>query len=90
MQLMSTFLGGFIIAFVKGWLLALVMLSSIPLLVVSGGVMSLIISKMASVGQSAYGKAANVVEQTIGSIRTVRHVVITKHMPGIFGVYVSI
>lgn len=90
MQLMSTFLGGFIIAFVKGWLLTLVMLSSIPLLVVSGGVMSLIISKMASVGQSAYGKAANVVEQTIGSIRTVCYVVITKHMPGIFGVHVSI
>lgn len=70
-QLMSTFLGGFIIAFVKGWLLTLVMLSSIPLLVASGAVMSLIISKMASVGQSAYAKASNVVEQTIGSVRTV-------------------
>lgn len=70
-QLMSTFLGGFTIAFVKGWLLTLVMLSSIPLLVASGAVMSLIMSKMASVGQSAYAKASNVVEQTIGSVRTV-------------------
>ena len=70
-QLVSTFLGGFVIAFIKGWLLTLVMLSSIPLLVISGGVMALLISKMASRGQNAYAKAATVVEQTIGSIRTV-------------------
>ncbi|KAL3714525.1 hypothetical protein ACJRO7_006443 [Eucalyptus globulus] len=70
-QLMSTFFGGFVIAFIKGWLLTLVMLSSIPPIVVSGGFMSLIIAKMASRGQSIYAKASNVVEQTIGSIRTV-------------------
>ncbi|KAL2236604.1 UNVERIFIED_CONTAM: ABC transporter B family member 11 [Sesamum indicum] len=70
-QLVSTFVGGFVIAFIKGWLLTLVMLSSIPLLVISGGVMSLVLSKMASRGQNAYAKAATVVEQTIGSIRTV-------------------
>ncbi|XP_017179337.1 ABC transporter B family member 11-like [Malus domestica] len=71
LQLFSTFIGGFIIAFIKGWLLTLVMLSSIPLLVASGAAMSIIISKMATRGQSAYAKAAIVVEQTIGSIRTV-------------------
>ncbi|KAK8570318.1 hypothetical protein V6N13_003005 [Hibiscus sabdariffa] len=70
-QLVSTFFGGFVIAFIRGWLLALVMMSSIPLLVISGGTIALIISKMASQGQSAYAKAATVVEQTIGSIRTV-------------------
>ncbi|KAL0418947.1 UNVERIFIED_CONTAM: ABC transporter B family member 11 [Sesamum radiatum] len=70
-QLVSTFLGGFVIAFIKGWLLTLVMLSSIPLLVISGGIMSMVLSKMASRGQNAYAKAATVVEQTIGSIRTV-------------------
>ncbi|KAK4559526.1 hypothetical protein RGQ29_008657 [Quercus rubra] len=71
LQLTTTFIGGFVIAFIKGWLLTLVMLSSIPLLVASGAVMSILIAKMASRGQSAYAKAANVVEQTIGSIRTV-------------------
>ncbi|KAF8024403.1 hypothetical protein BT93_F1556 [Corymbia citriodora subsp. variegata] len=70
-QLVSTFVGGFVIAFIKGWLLTLVMLIMIPLLVITGGVTSLIISKLASRGQSAYAKAANVVEQTTGSIRTV-------------------
>uniref|UniRef100_A0A7N1A511 Uncharacterized protein n=1 Tax=Kalanchoe fedtschenkoi TaxID=63787 RepID=A0A7N1A511_KALFE len=70
-QLMSTFLGGFIIAFVKGWLLTLVMLSAIPLIAISGGAMAIFISKMASRGQAAYAKAATIVEQTIGGIRTV-------------------
>lgn len=70
-QLVSTFIGGFIIAFAKGWLLTLVLLSSIPPLVISGAIMSQILSRMASSGQSAYAKAATVVEQTIGSIRTV-------------------
>lgn len=70
-QLISTFLGGFIVAFTKGWLLTLVMLSSIPLLVISGGIISLVVSRMASLGQDAYANAATVVEQTIGSIRTV-------------------
>ncbi|XP_009778876.1 ABC transporter B family member 21-like [Nicotiana sylvestris] len=70
-QLMATFIGGFVISFTKGWLLTLVMLSVIPLLVISGGVMSVILSKMASRGQDAYARAATVVEQTIGSIRTV-------------------
>jgi ATP-binding cassette subfamily B (MDR/TAP) protein 1 len=70
-QLISTFIGGFVIAFFKGWLLTLVMMTSIPLMVMAGAAMALIISKMASKGQTAYAKAANVVEQTIGSIRTV-------------------
>jgi hypothetical protein len=34
--------------------------------------MAVIIGRMASKGQTAYAKAAHVVEQTIGSIRTVR------------------
>jgi len=67
----STFIGGFVVAFVKGWLLTLVMLSSIPLLATAGAFMTIIISRMATRGQSAYAKAAIVVEQTIGSIRTV-------------------
>ncbi|XP_059629367.1 ABC transporter B family member 21-like [Cornus florida] len=71
LQLVSTFFGGFVIAFIKGWLLTLVMLSSVPLLVIAGGAMSLVISRMASRGQNAYAKAAIVVEQTFGSIRTV-------------------
>ncbi|KAH9291620.1 hypothetical protein KI387_043189 [Taxus chinensis] len=70
-QFITTFLAGIIVAFIKGWKLTLVMLSMIPLLVVSGGSMAMIISKMSSRGQQAYAEAANIVEQTIGSIRMV-------------------
>ena len=70
-QLISTFFGGFVIAFIKGWLLTLVLLSCIPVIVIAGGVMASMMSKMASRGQIAYAAAGNVVEQTVGSIRTV-------------------
>ncbi|KAK7363396.1 hypothetical protein VNO77_05538 [Canavalia gladiata] len=70
-QLVATFFAGFAIAFIKGWLLTVVMLSCIPLLVLSGALMGTMISKASSRGQAAYSTAASVVEQTIGSIRTV-------------------
>ncbi|KAJ8621637.1 hypothetical protein MRB53_030166 [Persea americana] len=70
-QLISTFFGGFVIAFIKGWQLTLVMLACIPPLVAAGGTMSVIISRMSSRGQIAYAEAGNVVEQAVGSIRTV-------------------
>ncbi|XXG76266.1 hypothetical protein AAC387_Pa08g0649 [Persea americana] len=70
-QLISTFIGGFVVSFSKGWLLTFVMLSSIPPLVITGAVMALRIEKMASRGQTAYAEAGVLVEQTIGSIRTV-------------------
>ncbi|KAG9447575.1 hypothetical protein H6P81_013703 [Aristolochia fimbriata] len=70
-QLIATFFGGFVIAFIKGWLLSLVMLSCIPLLVISGAAMSIFVSKMSNRGQAAYAEAGTIVEQTIGSIRTV-------------------
>ncbi|KAI3962396.1 hypothetical protein MKW92_020817 [Papaver armeniacum] len=70
-QQLATFVGGFIVAFLKGWLLTLVMLSTIPPLLISGAAMSIVIAKMASRGQTAYSQAGIVVEQTLGAIRTV-------------------
>lgn len=61
------------VAFAKGWLLTLVLLSCIPPIVIAGGAVSLIMSKMSSRGQVAYADAGNVVEQTVGAIRTVTH-----------------
>lgn len=71
-QLASTFVGGFVIAFVKGWQLALVLLSCIPAIVIVGGIIATLMSKMSSRAQLAYVEAGNVVEQTVGAIRTVR------------------
>uniref|UniRef100_A0ACD5V8Z7 Uncharacterized protein n=1 Tax=Avena sativa TaxID=4498 RepID=A0ACD5V8Z7_AVESA len=70
-QLLSTFLGGFIIAFVRGWLLALVMLSSIPPVDVAGVIVSRMTANLSTRMQAKYGDAGDIVEQTIGTIRTV-------------------
>ncbi|KAL4202983.1 hypothetical protein AMTRI_Chr02g224010 [Amborella trichopoda] len=70
-QLVSTFIGGFAVAFFQGWLLALVMLSSFPPIAVCGAAMAVTISKMSTRGQAAYNEAGIVVEQTISSIKTV-------------------
>ncbi|CAN0888829.1 ABC transporter B family member 11 [Linum grandiflorum] len=71
LQLIATFVGGFAVAFIKGWHLALVMLPAIPLLVIAGATMAIIMSKITARGQQAYADAGTLVEQTIGSIRTV-------------------
>ncbi|KAH7855870.1 hypothetical protein Vadar_029896 [Vaccinium darrowii] len=78
-QLLVTFFGGFVVAFIKGWLLTLVLLTSIPVLVIAGGITSIAVSKVSSTSQNAYAKAAIVVEQTIGSIRTVASFTGEKH-----------
>uniref|UniRef100_M1A0E1 CjMDR1 n=2 Tax=Solanum tuberosum TaxID=4113 RepID=M1A0E1_SOLTU len=70
-QILATFLGGLVIAFIKGWRLALVLSSSIPPLVLSSAVLTILLVKLASRSQTAYSEAATVVEQTISSIRTV-------------------
>ncbi|KAJ4982356.1 hypothetical protein NE237_033193 [Protea cynaroides] len=70
-QLISTFFGGFAIAFARGWHLAVVMIAFIPLFVAIGSLMAMLISKMSSRVQTANAEAGNVVEQTIGAIRVV-------------------
>ncbi|KAM3361924.1 hypothetical protein P3S68_016778 [Capsicum galapagoense] len=70
-QLLTTFVGGFIVAFIKGWLLSLVLISCIPVLLISGGATGLVMCKLSSRAQVAYAQAGNVVEQTVGAIRTV-------------------
>lgn len=72
-QLASNFFGGFVIAFIKGWRLAVVLLACMPCVIIAGGFMSMMMAKMSSRGQVAYAEAGNVVDQTVGAIRTVRH-----------------
>lgn len=61
------------IAFVRGWQLAVILLSCIPCVVVTGGILSMLMTKMSSRGQAAYSEAGTVAEQTVGSIRTVSY-----------------
>ncbi|KAL6004054.1 hypothetical protein ACLOJK_004601 [Asimina triloba] len=69
-QQISTFIGAFAVGFIKGWLLTLVMLSAVPLIVLASVFMATIRTKMAARGQTGYAEAGRIVEQTIGSIRT--------------------
>ncbi|CAA2984024.1 ABC transporter B family member 9-like [Olea europaea subsp. europaea] len=70
---MSTFIGGFIIAFCKGWLLSLVSCACIPVLIIAEGSMSLLMMKMWIRGQVAYAEAGYVAEQIVGAIRMVAY-----------------
>ncbi|XP_051225559.1 ABC transporter B family member 11 [Lolium perenne] len=70
-QLTSAFVGGFIIAFTRGWLLTLVMLTSLPLVAIAGAVSAQMLTRVSSKRLTSYSDAADTVEQTIASIRTV-------------------
>ncbi|RLN23690.1 hypothetical protein C2845_PM07G19770 [Panicum miliaceum] len=70
-QLVTTFVGGFIIGFVRGWMLALVVLASIPPSILSFATVSRLRAQISGKRQESYGDAGNIVEQTIGAIRTV-------------------
>eukprot|EP01018_Ginkgo_biloba_P038765 Gb_41370 [translate_table: standard] len=70
-QVMSTFVGGFIIAFVHGWKLTLVMLSAIPLIIVVGGSMAILTIKLIRKVQLSYTEEGNIMEKMLGVIRTV-------------------
>ncbi|KAJ1984334.1 hypothetical protein H4R34_000709 [Dimargaris verticillata] len=70
-QDLVTFLTGFIIAFIKGWKLALVLLAAFPLMAAAGSLVSVLIASESVGGQSSYGKAGGVAEEVISGIRTV-------------------
>ncbi|KAH7681724.1 Xenobiotic-transporting ATPase protein [Dioscorea alata] len=77
--LVSTFFGGFIIAFIRGWHLSLVLMSSTPLIVITAGILSVIMSRLLTKGRTEYVEAGNVVEQTIGAIRTGLDTMVGEH-----------
>lgn len=72
LQLSATFIGGFLVAFLRGWLLTLVMISCIPTVLIVGAAASNAIGDISTKERSTHGEAGSVVEQTLGSIKTVR------------------
>ncbi|PNF40555.1 hypothetical protein B7P43_G07604, partial [Cryptotermes secundus] len=71
MHFMATFLGSLIMAFTKGWLLSLVCLASLPVSLVSVGIVGVISSRLAKKEMQAYGLAGSIAEEVLSSIRTV-------------------
>ncbi|XP_004702768.1 ATP-binding cassette sub-family B member 5 [Echinops telfairi] len=70
-QNISTFSIGLTIGLVKGWKLALVTLSTAPLIMASAAVCSRMVISLTSKEFSAYSKAGAVAEEVLSSIRTV-------------------
>lgn len=68
---MVAFLGSIILAFVKGWELALVCLSSLPVTMISVGIVAVLTSRLAKREMEAYAKAGNIAEEVFSAIRTV-------------------
>lgn len=71
LHFMIAFIGSTILALAKGWQLALVCLSSLPVSFVVVGIIAMITGKLAKQEMNAYAKAGAVAEEVFGAIRTV-------------------
>ncbi|XP_048117280.1 ATP-binding cassette, sub-family B (MDR/TAP), member 4 isoform X1 [Alosa alosa] len=70
-QSLTTFIMGFVIGFVKGWKLTLVILSISPLLGIAAGLIAKVMTTFTSKEQTAYAKAGAVAEEVLSAVRTV-------------------
>ncbi|KAM9461318.1 bile salt export pump [Clarias gariepinus] len=70
-QRFTTFVCGFLMGFVKGWKLTLVIISVSPLIGVGAGLMALFVAKLTGWELQAYAKAGSVADEVLSSIRTV-------------------
>ncbi|GMF28770.1 unnamed protein product [Phytophthora lilii] len=67
----AQFITGYVIGFVRGWDMSLVMACIMPFMVASLGVLMTSLRKRAVHSQQMYAEAGAVAEETLGSIRTV-------------------
>ncbi|KAM7420778.1 hypothetical protein PAMA_015141 [Pampus argenteus] len=71
LQAFSTLFTSFIIGFIKGWKLTLVILAVSPALGISAAIFSKVLTTFTSKEQSAYAKAGAVAEEVLSAVRTV-------------------
>ncbi|PNJ70214.1 hypothetical protein CR201_G0010146, partial [Pongo abelii] len=70
-QAVATFFAGFIVGFIRGWKLTLVIMAISPILGLSAAVWAKILSAFSDKELAAYAKAGAVAEEALGAIRTV-------------------
>ncbi|XP_068829098.1 phosphatidylcholine translocator ABCB4 isoform X3 [Capricornis sumatraensis] len=70
-QAIATFFAGFIVGFIRGWKLTLVIMAISPVLGLSTAVWAKILSAFSDKELAAYAKAGAVAEEALGAIRTV-------------------
>lgn len=71
LQAFSTFVASFVIGFVKGWKMTLVILAVSPVLGVAAGLFGKVLTSFTTKEQTAYAKAGAVAEEVLSAIRTV-------------------
>ncbi|KAM9308184.1 ATP-binding cassette sub-family B member 5-like [Gastrophryne carolinensis] len=71
LQNVSAVVSGLLIALIKGWKLALVIMAGAPLLAISSAISSKLLVSLTSKELAAYAKAGAVAEEVFSSIRTV-------------------
>uniref|UniRef100_A0A8C9SG41 Bile salt export pump n=1 Tax=Scleropages formosus TaxID=113540 RepID=A0A8C9SG41_SCLFO len=71
LQRFTTFVCGFLVGFVKGWKLTLVIISTSPMIGLAAGLMALFVAKLTGQELQAYAKAGAVADEVLLSIRTV-------------------
>ncbi|TMW60933.1 hypothetical protein Poli38472_000975 [Pythium oligandrum] len=70
---------GIIIAFVKGWKLALILMAFMPLLAAAASLSVRMLSRATQEGIESYGKAGAVAQESLSNIRTVQMFNSTNH-----------
>lgn len=68
---LSQFITGFVVAFVQGWRLAIVMFAATPFMFIVGGLMGHFTTKYTLASQDAYAQAGTVAENAFNAIRTI-------------------
>ncbi|KAM8712490.1 hypothetical protein ACLKA7_012923 [Drosophila subpalustris] len=66
------FIGSIVLAFVKGWQLSLVCLTSLPVTFIAMGFVAVATSKLAKQEVNVYAKASVVAEEALSGVRTVK------------------
>lgn len=70
-QQITMFVAGFAVAFSRSWRLALILTSVVPIMVLSGSITNLAVSKFHTRILSSYASAGSIAEEAITSVRTV-------------------
>lgn len=71
-MLISTFVAGLVVAFVRCWKLTLALTAIVPLVIVTGGIMNNIVSKIQADELESVTQAANVAQEALASVRTAK------------------
>ncbi|XP_054471765.1 bile salt export pump [Anoplopoma fimbria] len=68
---LSTFVFGFMVGFIGGWKLTLVVIAVSPLIGIAAGLMAMAVARLTGRELTSYAKAGSVADEVLSSIRTV-------------------